>query len=68
MFFKKQRGATPEPDLNKLKAHQLRRQRRCKLSNTGARVLCNAELPETWYPISNNDRYQMWELRKGATA
>lgn len=68
MFSKKQHGATPEPDMVKLRAHQLRRQRRLKLAGATGQVLCETKLPESWEPLSNNDRYQMWRMRKGAMA
>lgn len=65
MFTKKKRGATPATPAE-IRAHQERRRRFCKSAQPA--VLCDAELPSSWQPLSNNARYQMWMQRKGVAA
>ena len=68
MLFKKPHGATPEPDQAKIRAFQDRRAAKCNLARTQPKVLCSAELPSSWQPLSNNERYQQWMQRKGVAA
>jgi len=68
MLFKKPHGATPEPDQAKILAFQERRAAKCKLDRAQPTVLCDAEMPSNWQPLSNNARYQQWMQRKGVAA
>ena len=68
MLFKKPHGATPEPDRVKILAWQDERRRKHGLNNDQPAVLCDAELPSSWQPLSNNFRYQQWMQRKGVAA
>ena len=65
MLFKKTHGATPATPAE-IRAHQERRRRFCKPAQPA--VLCDAELPSSWQPLSNNERYQQWMQRKGKAA
>jgi len=68
MLFKKPHGATPEPDQAKIREFQERRAAKCNLDRAQPTVLCDAEMPSNWQPLSNNARYQQWMQRKWVAA